>query len=345
MNSKDVLKTNLKKFQHEYEAFLLLIAVLEIAMIIYGSIFFNFQQDRRIFYFCSYFVLLFFTCAAIAVNRFSIIIRNDMDLAVTNAYVYCFILIFWSAFISALDIMGGGYPITHMTILAAVGGVITLSPLFYFCTSVLSAVCMLLFVVYIGKTALPFSFYLNYVIFFVVMFAVSVQNYRSVKEQYILNEKLEKWAGIDTLTQVFNRRSMNQHMDRLNAESACYTFALLDVDNFKSINDTYGHKEGDQSLIEIAKILCQTFGSDVFRFGGDEFAVISYDRPNTVADKISDINKSLQGRNSPYLLQVCSGIYYNDCGDDPRKVFDYADTALYEAKQSGKSRSVIYKPK
>ena len=118
---------------------------------------------------------------------------------------------------------------------------------------------------------------------------------------------------------------------------------MLDADNFKTINDTYGHQEGDRCLAEIASLLTGVFGAHVFRYGGDEFAVISYEDAESAADKITQMNQTLKTNKKEYLLQVCAGVYSNDTKDDLQKIFSYADQALYEAKQNGKGCAAIYK--
>lgn len=131
-------------------------------------------------------------------------------------------------------------------------------------------------------------------------------------------------------------------MAQLMQEERLFTFVLLDVDNFKSINDTYGHQEGDLSLVLIANILTEVFGEHVFRYGGDEFAVITFEDAETSAEKMELVNRRLKEKNKEYVLQTCSGVYHNQKQDDERSIFELADSALYEAKQNGKARSVIY---
>lgn len=265
--------------------------------------------------------------------------------AISNVCIYNGVLIFWSAVISALDINGGGYPVTYMTILAAVGSISSLPPLMYTCFALFSSAGMIIVVKIMGAGGtfqLHIPFFLNHFIFLLVVIAVEARNYHSVKQQYLLEQQLEKLACIDGLTGISNRRSLDSYMEKLLEEGSSFSFVLLDVDNFKSINDTYGHGEGDASLIGIAHILTEIFGGNVFRYGGDEFAVISFENAESTAEKMALVNRRLRERNTEYTLQTCSGVYYNEKEDDERRIFEHADSALYEAKQSGKARSVIY---
>ena len=147
---------------------------------------------------------------------------------------------------------------------------------------------------------------------------------------------------MDSLTQIANRHSLDKYMAQLIKEGTGFTFSLLDVDNFKSINDTFGHLEGDLSLVRIASILTEIFGRNVFRYGGDEFAVISFENAQCVAEKFALVNLRLKEKAGVYTLQTCAGVYRKQEQDDERRVFELADFALYEAKQNGKARTVIY---
>lgn len=94
--------------------------------------------------------------------------------------------------------------------------------------------------------------------------------------------------------------------------------------------------------MSIAEILTEIFGETVFRYGGDEFAVVSFEGAESVAEKMALVNRRLKERNTEYVLQTCAGVYRNEGQDDERKVFELADAALYDAKQHGKARAVIY---
>lgn len=345
MNSKEILEINLKKSWRGYEAFLILIALLEGLMMIYGLWHFDFHEIRRKLYYVSYVFLFCCTIFVLIISRVCMKDDKNVNVAVKNAYVYNVVLIFWSAMISALDILGGGFPVTYMTILAAVGSLVALNPFFYMCVAVLSSCGMVTVALSMGNDRLAFPFYLNHVIFLLVMIAVEFRNYRSTREQYMLDKRLEELAGKDGLTHVANRRSLDSYMARLMQEGNPFTFVLLDVDNFKSINDTYGHQKGDISLVRIADILTEIFGKHVFRYGGDEFAVISFENAKETAEKMKLVNRRLSEENTEFVLQTCSGVYHNSEQNDERKVFEFADSALYEAKQNGKARTVIYSSK
>ncbi|WP_139805935.1 GGDEF domain-containing protein, partial [Pantoea deleyi] len=84
-------------------------------------------------------------------------------------------------------------------------------------------------------------------------------------------------AGTDALTGVMNRRSFSAHLAALDAGGTPYTLTLLDINDFKNINDLNGHLQGDSTLIALASLLTVFAGtaSEVFRIGGDEFALVT----------------------------------------------------------------------
>ena len=343
MSDHELIKLNLKKSWRGYEAFMILIAALEGMMMIYGIATFDFSDLRRRMYFVSYVFLFCCTIVAMIINRICIKSGRHDKIMVHNAYIYNMVLIFWAALISALDIIGGGYAVTYMTILAALGSLIALPPFLFASLSVLSSASMITVAMCIGNPDIRMPFFINHIIFLLVAIAVETRNYRSTREQYIMDKRLEELANVDGLTHVANRRSLDSYMEQLMQEKKSFTFILLDVDNFKTINDTYGHREGDISLVRIADILTEVFGERVFRYGGDEFAVISFDDAETAAANMDLVNRRLKEETTGYVLQTCSGVYHNEKQDDERRIFEFADSALYEAKHNGKARSVIYR--
>ncbi|MGN1089187.1 MAG: hypothetical protein ACI4Q6_02195, partial [Huintestinicola sp.] len=171
MTNKEMIRLNLQKHWHGYEAFLILISALEGMMMIYGIMNFDFSDIKRKMYFCSYVFLFFCSVAAIIINRISLKNPRLENVSAANVYIYNGVLIFWSAMISALDINGGGYPVTYMTIMAAVASINTLSPIMYSCMALLSSAGMITIVRIMGSSGtfqLHTPFFLNHFIFLLV---------------------------------------------------------------------------------------------------------------------------------------------------------------------------------
>ncbi len=156
----------------------------------------------------------------------------------------------------------------------------------------------------------------------------------------------------DELTGVYNRRYLNLILERELARTRRYgdtlSILILDLDNFKEINDAYGHLEGDKSLIKFAGILRESArdADTIVRYGGDEFVIIApstnYDGAYTLAKRILN---NLAKVNTPIgPLSASIGIAtYPDNGTDFKSLFEYADRCLYDAKRSGKGRVGLYK--
>ena len=118
---------------------------------------------------------------------------------------------------------------------------------------------------------------------------------------------------------------------------------LVDVDNFKTINDTYGHEVGDKVLTKLVQVLKKNFRSDdyICRIGGDEFVVFmvhsSEMQHNQVASKIKAINKELNEPEDglpPVTISV--GITHGTEATDAVDLFEKTDAAMYQAKKNGK---------
>lgn len=174
-----------------------------------------------------------------------------------------------------------------------------------------------------------------------------------------LNSQLREWSIIDSLTNVFNRRYWD---DELPAEySRCIeahnpiTIMLVDIDDFKAYNDTYGHLGGDQVLRKVASVLKETLlthapGALLARYGGEEFAVLLPDVP---LDRAADIGEAMkqsvlslkishEGSKAAAFATISIGIASEipELESGIRALLAKADEHLYTAKQQGKNRVI-----
>ena len=160
--------------------------------------------------------------------------------------------------------------------------------------------------------------------------------------------KLRKLATIDTLTKIYNRYVLFSTLEHLieYAERYGETFSVIifDIDNFKLLNDTYGHLAGDRVLREIAKEVKKIIRrSDIFgRYGGEEFLIIlpKTKDPYPVAEKIRKAVESIDFEKGIRVTISLGGTVYRK-GDTVDSIINRADEALYLAKQSGKNQTVI----
>lgn len=166
----------------------------------------------------------------------------------------------------------------------------------------------------------------------------------SLVQQNVLRQKAER----DALTGLLNRQAFEQLKDQLSQAAKPLALLLIDVDVFKSINDTYGHEVGDQALINTANLLSRSFRTAdyVMRIGGDEFAVIMEemheDRKGIIRDKISAINQSLQNPQTDLpKYSVSVGVAFSEEGYHD-ELFRQADQALYHTKENGRCGCTFY---
>ncbi|MDQ3766032.1 MAG: diguanylate cyclase [Actinomycetota bacterium] len=168
-----------------------------------------------------------------------------------------------------------------------------------------------------------------------------------------LNHELVATALRDPLTGLGNRRALEEELDQLGARATRYghryCIALLDVDHFKSYNDTYGHQAGDQALQTVAaQLKSQARGGDeLFRYGGEEFLCVFPEQSLAIATIAAERMRTglallaiPHTANSLGVLTFSAGLAMLDRGQTRtvREVVKEADKALYRAKQLGRNR-------
>jgi diguanylate cyclase (GGDEF)-like protein len=165
-------------------------------------------------------------------------------------------------------------------------------------------------------------------------------------------------STIDELTGLKNRRDFTQTFQRrlssYRSSDDWLCIALMDIDFFKNYNDLYGHPKGDECLRSIGKALNSLSSMGVYaaRVGGEEFALIWYEKDTLHIDgTVSQIQQRIYELNIPHEkskvashITVSIGIRTVRCGasNDGYSLYNNADRALYEAKESGRNRAVIY---
>ena len=178
---------------------------------------------------------------------------------------------------------------------------------------------------------------------------VEVAQQKILQLQAELSQLSEK-VSIDQLTGVLNRRGLDEAMLReisraqRGASSLCV--ALLDIDNFKSFNDNYGHHVGDTALQHLAKVIQETLRpTDIAaRFGGEEFVILLPDTSiDAAVETISRLQRALTkqfflGNNERLLITFSAGVALYRETEEQATVLNRADQAMYLAKKSGKNR-------
>ncbi len=185
--------------------------------------------------------------------------------------------------------------------------------------------------------------------------AVDITGLKQFEQELMqARQQAEDLARIDVLTKVYNRRAffeyMTRHLGYLKRNPQPFCLAMLDIDHFKRVNDTYGHAIGDEALITIARTVQDSIrdSDQLFRIGGEEFvvALVDCDEANAfemverIRRNIADIEFYADAL--PIRLACSFGItaYRPNVGTDA--LLAEADQALYAAKQSGRNRTVRY---
>lgn len=160
-------------------------------------------------------------------------------------------------------------------------------------------------------------------------------------------------ATYDPLTNVYNRATYISKMDKLLKKRKANTpgLLLIDLDNFKQVNDRFGHAEGDRILIETAKILKDVVRTEGFvvRFGGDEFAIVLYDTNNehmvqvasAILEKIRRL-KNVENHKWSVISVSMGGVICEKSNESELSLFERADKALYQSKKAGKDQYSSY---
>jgi len=184
----------------------------------------------------------------------------------------------------------------------------------------------------------------------------NVELQREVEERKQAQSALERLATIDTLTGLANRRYFLELAERAFYQAQRYnrplSVVMIDVDNFKQINDTFGHAAGDQVLAAISKRMQQVLRrSDILgRYGGDEFVVLLPETGQEGARRMTERLREAVARNVetigkldlPVSLSVGVASSFGMTNVTLDQLLQRADKALYTSKQSGRDRVTAF---
>lgn len=175
---------------------------------------------------------------------------------------------------------------------------------------------------------------------------------RAIRERQMIR-KLEALSMSDSLTSLMNRRAYDQRfsieVERAHRQGYPLFLALIDIDNFKVYNDTYGHDEGDNILIFLGETLHELTRNSVdlcFRLGGDEFAVLlpqtTVEQARSIIQRVMDQFNADNPKHPTLSIGIiaCRRKDSLDLTSDIHRMQIRADRAMYEAKEAGKNRIV-----
>lgn len=187
------------------------------------------------------------------------------------------------------------------------------------------------------------------VVIFAYIYAKYIILYEKEKENKLIiseneNAALSKEVSMDGLTKLDNYKSLLKTTQKwlLNKENVI--FCIIDIDNFKSVNDTYGHEFGNEVLIVLADELKNINGKNIFvsRYGGEEFGILfanmEYDKAYEIIDTVRKSFSNHLYSETERTFTFSGGITESSKHDTAHQLFDAADKNLYKAKKTGKNK-------
>jgi diguanylate cyclase (GGDEF)-like protein len=161
----------------------------------------------------------------------------------------------------------------------------------------------------------------------------------------MLREELEELVITDHLTKLYSRNYLDEKIHFHMEKDKLGTFILLDIDNFKLVNDTYGHQVGDDIIIQVAKIVKENIRDlDIgARWGGEELAVYLPAVPLTDGIQVAErlVHKVEEATHPKVTISCGVSFWTNTKRDSVKRLFNRADEALYKAKEFGKNKVFV----
>jgi len=172
----------------------------------------------------------------------------------------------------------------------------------------------------------------------------SNKNYAIIEEQALVNSHLEDKIDMDQMTDLYNHEAFYERLEETIAKTKNCCLAMIDIDDFKLINDEYGHNDGDTVLITLANILksCCGEGDSACRYGGEEFALIFYEKnldeaEFVIKEALKQFSTHCYEFTDKRLTFSCGITQYNKT-DTIESFFERADDYLYKSKRNGKNQ-------
>lgn len=183
------------------------------------------------------------------------------------------------------------------------------------------------------------------------LFRLEYEKNMLIKESFIKQSQLEEQLKYDPLTNLYNMSTFfNLLSVAIENEQFPLAVAVIDIDNFKRVNDTWGHDNGNIVLIYLSQLLqahCSAMGH-VCRYGGEEFSIIFPNKSSKEAKLVvEDIQRIFETHTFEFfengsITFSCGIAEISQRNCKPRDLFHIADQAMYQAKSTGKNKTVIY---
>jgi two-component system, cell cycle response regulator len=165
------------------------------------------------------------------------------------------------------------------------------------------------------------------------------------------NKKINELLKTDELTGIANRRFFLEYFTKMHASSSRHKLPLClvmaDIDDFKTINDHYGHQAGDQVLVAFARLLSENCREEdlAARYGGEEFIILllhtGVEQGLKMTKRVRSAFEHLTDDEGPQKVTASFGLTALKEGDTPEKLIERTDKALYVSKETGKNKTTV----
>lgn len=251
----------------------------------------------------------------------------------------------------------GSIEIASYNLLASIILIITIMPIFKWTKKITNSRGQLFFLAsYYTLLTFPFVYPIikessYYFVMFICMIALGAILLIIIHNVIHDVNQLSKLSIIDGLTRLYNARKLHQDLELLSRQKKLYAVIVLDIDNFKSYNDNFGHLVGDEVIKEVSRKLSGIFGcsKQFYRYGGEEFVTIiesngdskpAYEIASRIQTEIQAIEVTLDNREK-LKVTASIGIAYQWEKEPLISTFKRADQALFVAKFNGKNQIAI----
>ena len=343
----------------------LLISIFEILLIFSGAIV-NKQSygEIHLIYTLLYIVALLGCAIFIIIVTWGLKdIESRYKIILKNFVVYNVLILSWSVVVSYLDItLHDHYSL--MVIMSAMIGIplsFYLAPIIIITMNITVSIVMTIMICFSGNVQEIIPYLINYYIFVVMATTIGVihvfmkiKMYKKNIELVEANCALKNIAERDYLSGLYNRTKLNEVSEKVwidgiknNTQLGCI---LFDIDDFKKINDSYGHIEGDRLIRIISEIIIKAtknIESYSFRYGGEEFLIVlpgmNSEEAMCLAETIRYKISTLRIYDAEYKISISGGVYFNipTSKGNIKDFFLQADKGLYRAKENGKNQIVL----
>ena len=337
LSTRDFVRMQYGKTAKHEHTILRFISGMEIFMLVFGYFDYNHENPRMIAYMSLYAALAIvsiLTDVALVYAEKKDNFRTNVRLSVIGYFYFAFIVA-WGLAITTLDVTHGGRYWVAATVIMAISVFLNLNP-FYTVPVVTLAGTYLCFLSAFKAGRFTASI-INIIIFTMVDCLIILKNYFTMYDNAYMEYKLEQLSIRDGLTGVNNRRAMDQFA--VEHRDVIKSIAIVDVDNFKQINDGIGHKAGDEALLRVTSLFREYFNDlEIYRYGGDEFVFLSTRNVPETAKKLEKINLKLTISGGPYPIHISGGVTATSAEKAIADSIASADELLYKAKETGKGK-------